>query len=758
MTDTEQPGVTVVTVNYNHASYLPSYIDSLRASRYPLTAIIIVDNGSTDDSLAILARYPDVTVVANKENIGYSAALNQAFQQASSPLVCATGPDVEVDPDWLLPLIEQYRRDPEGVFAVASRVLTLDRRAIQSAGGSLHFTGHLCVFDMWQPVENGTAQETPCVVGAIDSTSMLVDRAKFLQIGGCDRDFFVYHEEFDYCYRARMRGWQCWYHPQSQVYHGDGSHEFSVRSSGAYPRMRPFLHTRNRLLAILKDYQIRTLVGIIPILLLIETLNYVMLIRVGLHTTYHEALGWIWQHRKEIMLKRAVIQPERTISDRDLLTADALTITPLLLQTMPLRVAKRILDVILGVYWTIVRRMLYGHNNGRSTQHPRINLDPWNIATHTVHNQQLFQLNGLNRTLVGQLAATPSTTPTSPTPTTLDLPPPPPGRTGWPWDTVTQPPPSTMPDGRAWPRISIVTPSYNQAHFLEETLRSVLLQGYPNLEYIVIDGGSNDGSTAILERYTPWLNDWVSEPDRGQAHAINKGFQRTTGDLIGWINSDDLLLPGSLQRFAEAYRDHPDSLLLGDVNFVDAQGVLIRRVAQTNVTFEGMVKIWQLGMHWCQPGTCIPRVVYEQAGALDERLRYVFDRDWMCRLLAIAPVHYLQTPTAQFRMHDSSKTVSENDRWLPEQIGVTRRYWDRVPDLDRRRALAELELSGTLTYINLTSRRNRRRGLQQLARVALIDPRILLVWRFWMLFGAALTPRPLLQAVRHLAPADLGGW
>ncbi len=331
-------------------------------------------------------------------------------------------------------------------------------------------------------------------------------------------------------------------------------------------------------------------------------------------------------------------------------------------------------------------------------------------------------------------------------------------RSGWPWDTAPDPLPATMPDGQPWPRISIVTPSYNQAHFLEETIRSVLLQGYPNLEYIVIDGGSNDGSIDILRCYAPWLSFWVSEPDRGQPHAINKGFRRATGDLIGWVNSDDTLLPGALSHFAKAHRRNPEALLLGDVTFVNAVGDPIRTVQQSNVTFAAMVKIWQLDMHWCQQGTYVPRTVYEQVGELDEQLRYVFDRDWMCRLLAVAHVDYVHAPTAQFRVHSASKTIGENDRWLPEQIVVTRRYWDRLPRIDRRRALAELELSSVLTYINITYRMDRRRGLQRLGRVVLIDPRMLLAWRFWMLFGAALTPLPLLRAVRGLAPSDLGGW
>ncbi len=350
--------VTVVTVNYNHSRYLSDYLDSLRGSSYPIANIVVVDNASTDESLRILSSYPEVTVLANQHNVGYSAALNQAMKYAQTRLVCATGPDIVVYEDWLCPLVEHYLRDTANIFAVASRVLTMDGSQVQSAGGSLHFCGHLSVYDMWNPV-TPTLDTQPAMVGAIDSTSVLFDREKFLAIGGCDPDFFVYHEEFDYCYRARMRGWTCWYHPLSVVRHGDGSAGFSVRGSGAYPHHRPFLHTRNRLLSVLKNYQLRTLIGILPAIVVIETLTFLMLWRIGLQHAYIEALHWLWTHCKETFLKRTVTQRTRRVCDRDLLSADALTISPILIQSPVLQKSKHLLDHVLAMYWNTVRRILY---------------------------------------------------------------------------------------------------------------------------------------------------------------------------------------------------------------------------------------------------------------------------------------------------------------------------------------------------------------------------------------------------------------
>src|SRR5689334_12386427 len=117
-----------------------------------------------------------------------------------------------------------------------------------------------------------------------------------------------------------------------------------------------------------------------------------------------------------------------------------------------------------------------------------------------------------------------------------DLPAAPAGRTGWPWTEQCPALPDTLPEGKRWPRISIVTPSFNQAAFIEQTIRSVLLQSYPAIDYIIIDGGSSDGSVAIIEKYKKYLSYWVSERDRGQSHAINKGFEAAKGDIICWLN------------------------------------------------------------------------------------------------------------------------------------------------------------------------------------------------------------------------------
>ncbi len=261
-----------------------------------------------------------------------------------------------------------------------------------------------------------------------------------------------------------------------------------------------------------------------------------------------------------------------------------------------------------------------------------------------------------------------------PSPSLADLPPPPPGRQGWPWTEAPAPPPVT--DAPAWPVVGIVTPSYNQAQYIEATIRSVLLQGYPRLEYLILDGGSTDGTVAVLERYAPWLTYWVSEPDAGQADAIRRGWALSGGEYLGWLNSDDLLTPGSLWAAVQYLQGRPGlSGVYGDIVHIDGQGRAIGTETYTDFDLVDLVR--RIG--WIsQPGSLFRRTALEAAGGLDGALRFLMDFDLWLRLGLVAPLGYLRgAPLAQFRRHPEAKSSAQRGLAAEEILRVVERFFAR---------------------------------------------------------------------------------
>jgi glycosyltransferase involved in cell wall biosynthesis len=171
-------------------------------------------------------------------------------------------------------------------------------------------------------------------------------------------------------------------------------------------------------------------------------------------------------------------------------------------------------------------------------------------------------------------------------PTLDELPPPPPGKSGWPWTEISTTLAPPVVNGASQPKITIVTPSYNQGKYIEETIRSVLLQQYPNLEYIIMDGGSSDESVEIIKKYSKWISYWKSEPDKGQSDAINKGMKIGTGSIAGWINSDDMLCKDALNRFAYNFDFSENYIYIGDCFRHDIAGNVSRyhRARVNNIT------------------------------------------------------------------------------------------------------------------------------------------------------------------------------
>lgn len=262
------------------------------------------------------------------------------------------------------------------------------------------------------------------------------------------------------------------------------------------------------------------------------------------------------------------------------------------------------------------------------------------------------------------------------------LPPPPAGKTGWPWTHASRELPERLPGGAAWPRISIVTPSYNQAAFLEETIRSILLQSYPNLEYLIIDGGSTDGSVDVIRKYAPWLAFWESVPDRGQPHAINKGLARTTGDVLAYLCSDDVYRPNVFARVARELVDKSESqwlcgacLLVDEIR--DATHMLVPELPDRPDAW--LLKT--VGRPYCfpQPGVFFRRRLIESAGLFREDFQYAFDYEYFVRLLYAGWVPTQVSETlAIYRVHPASKTGSSQSAFDRDVLAIADLYTHRA--------------------------------------------------------------------------------
>jgi glycosyltransferase involved in cell wall biosynthesis len=318
---------------------------------------------------------------------------------------------------------------------------------------------------------------------------------------------------------------------------------------------------------------------------------------------------------------------------------------------------------------------------------------------------------------------------------------------GWPWSEET--PAEWTPAGGRAPRISIVTPSYNQAEYLEETIRSVLLQGYPDCEYIVIDGASTDGSVACLRRYEPWLACWVSEPDGGQSNAINKGFVRAGGDLVTFQNSDDIYLPGAFQHVADAWnsiaRKDEVGAIVGGFVFMNAKSRFIETPIPAFVSTKTPAD-FSLGIEYRlhQVSTFYTRHALEAVGMhVREDLHYTMDRELLYRVAKRYRIHIIPEVLAAFRVHAGSKSVSAVLPFSREFADLHLSFLDGIARNDRlRKRAARRHLSGGFLRIARLETR-RVRAIASLARALRHEPSLLLTKMYWARCAAAVVAHQL---------------
>jgi glycosyltransferase involved in cell wall biosynthesis len=225
------------------------------------------------------------------------------------------------------------------------------------------------------------------------------------------------------------------------------------------------------------------------------------------------------------------------------------------------------------------------------------------------------------------------------------------------------------------PWVSVITPSLNSGEFIEETIRSVLAQGYPRLEYVVMDGGSTDGTLETLEKYRGHL-EWVSEPARGTAQAVNRGVTRTKGSIVAWLSADDMFLPGAVAAAVRAFQEHPEAAVVyGGGIWVDCHGQPLGAYRSARAVRGALGRECVI----CQPAAFLRRDVFERAGGLDESLDACFDYDLWMRIARSHILVRIEQTLAASRMHPANKSLGRRVTVYREAFTILRRHYGYVP-------------------------------------------------------------------------------
>lgn len=294
------------------------------------------------------------------------------------------------------------------------------------------------------------------------------------------------------------------------------------------------------------------------------------------------------------------------------------------------------------------------------------------------------------------------------------------------------------------PLVSIITPSYNQAQFLEETIQSVLEQDYPNIEYLVVDGGSNDGSIDIIRKYSGSLAWWASEKDRGQADAINKGFSRAKGEVIAWINSDDYYVPGAVSNAVRALQVNPSAgMVYGKVQVVDEKDEVLNTLTYANWQLPDLMSFHIIG----QPAVFMRRNILEKAGFLDLNYHFLLDHHLWLRMGLESSFQYIPNLWARAHYHEGCKNLAQAAEFGKEAWRIVE-WMKSTPDF-------EPYLKGNLRKVQA--------GAERLNAFYLLDAKEYSVsfrsyWRSLWLNPAAVLPEWYRMVYALLAPLGLESW
>jgi GT2 family glycosyltransferase len=357
---TSSPPTTVsaVVVNYNGGNRLLNTLRSLDDQPYPLVEVLLLDNASDDGSLQrVRDRFPRVRIVDLGSNLGPAVARSRGIREARADLVLLLDSDVCVDQATLPLLVEAYHVEAKPAVVCPRVRLIPERDTVQAEGADAHFLSMMLLRHAYQPVE--TLPMTRAEVGGAISAALLVDRQRCLEAGAFDGLFTIYQEDLEFSIRLRVLGERFVCEPRAVVWHDRGTLSgLTFRGVGSYPRQRGYLSMRHRLLIVLVHYRLRTLVLLLPVLLLYELASIGICAVRGLLFEYFRAWKWVLEQLGPIRHRRRQVQRRRKLNDRDIYIGGPIPLTPGFIRNKPAAALVGGLSAVMNGYWHLVRRWI----------------------------------------------------------------------------------------------------------------------------------------------------------------------------------------------------------------------------------------------------------------------------------------------------------------------------------------------------------------------------------------------------------------